>query len=109
VKKTDTFGELGDFEGKVEAIEEVDTFIPRLLSLKPDVIIIGGDHSSPSVLKSHSWHPVPVLLYSPYVRSDGIAEFGERTCGRGSLGTIQATHIMPIALANALRITKYGA
>ena len=109
VKKTDTFGELGDFDGKVNAIEEVDTLLPRLLALKPDVVIVGGDHSSPSVLKSHSWHPVPMLLYSPYIRADGLVEFGERACTHGSLGTLPATHIMPIALANALRITKYGA
>ena len=109
VKKTDTCGEMGDFEGKVAAIEEVDAFIPALVALNPDVIIIGGDHSSPAVLKSHSWHPVPILLYSPYVRADGIKEFGERPCGRGSLGLIPASHIMPLALANALRTAKYGA
>jgi 2,3-bisphosphoglycerate-independent phosphoglycerate mutase len=109
VKKTDTFGEMGDFDGKVKAIEEVDALIPDMLSLKPDVVIIGGDHSSPSVLKSHSWHPVPVLLYSPFVRADGIKEFGELACSHGSLGTLPATHIMALALANALRITKYGA
>jgi len=109
VKKTDTFGESGDFDGKVAAIEEVDALMPRLLSLKPDVVIVGGDHSSPAVMKSHSWHPVPLLIYSPFVRADGLPEFGERTCTLGSLGTFPATHIMPLALANALRITKYGA
>ncbi len=109
VKKTDTFGELGDFDGKVKAIEEVDSFIPRILALKPDVVVVGGDHSSPSVLKSHSWHPVPTLMYSAFVNADGLPEFGERACARGSLGTIPATHIMPIALANAQRIAKYGA
>jgi 2,3-bisphosphoglycerate-independent phosphoglycerate mutase len=109
VKKTDTFGESGDFDGKVRAIEEVDALMPRLLALRPDVVIVGGDHSSPSVMKSHSWHPVPLLIYSPYVRADGLAEFGERTCIQGSLGIIQATHIMPLALANASRLTKYGA
>jgi 2,3-bisphosphoglycerate-independent phosphoglycerate mutase len=77
VKQTDTYGEMGDFAGKVNIIEEVDTLMPRLMALNPDVLIIGGDHSSPAVLKSHSWHPVPVLLYSPVVRADGIAEFGE--------------------------------
>jgi 2,3-bisphosphoglycerate-independent phosphoglycerate mutase len=109
VKKTDTFGELGDFDGKVKAIEEVDSFIPRILALKPDVVVVGGDHSSPSVLKSHSWHPVPTLLYSAFVRADGLPEFGECACAHGSLGIIPATHIMPIALANAQRIVKYGA
>jgi len=109
VKKTDTAGEQGDFLGKVHAIEEVDTLIPGLMALKPDVVIVSGDHSSPAVLKSHSWHPVPTLVYSNYVRADGIAEFGERACARGSLGCLPATDIMPIALANAGRIAKYGA
>ncbi len=109
VKKTDTMGESGDFDGKVTAIEEVDALMSRLLSLKPDVVIVGGDHSSPAVMKSHSWHTVPLLIYSPFVRADGLPEFGERTCALGSLGVIQATDIMPLALANALRITKYGA
>jgi 2,3-bisphosphoglycerate-independent phosphoglycerate mutase len=109
VKGTDTAGENGDFLQKVRVIEEVDALIPRLLALQPDVVIVSGDHSSPAVLKSHSWHPVPTLLYSRHVRADGIAEFGERACARGSLGVLPAKDVMPIALANAQRITKYGA
>jgi len=109
VKQTDTAGEAGDFASKVRVIEEVDALMPRLMALKPDVVIVSGDHSSPAVLKSHSWHPVPTLLYSKHVRADGIAEFGERTCARGSLGVLPAKDVMPIALANAQRITKYGA
>jgi len=109
VKKTDTAGEDGDFFGKVRAIEEVDALMPRLLALKPDVIIVSGDHSSPALLRSHSWHPVPTLLYSRYVRADHIAEFGEGACTRGGLGILPAKDLMPIALANAQRITKYGA
>jgi 2,3-bisphosphoglycerate-independent phosphoglycerate mutase len=109
IKKTDTFGEAGDFLGKVRAIEEVDALIPRLLALEPDVVIVGGDHSSPAVLKSHSWHPVPVLIYGKFVRTDGIPEFGERACARGSLGILPAKNIMPMALAIAERVAKYGA
>ena len=109
VKKTDTYGEAGDFAGKVGVIEEVDALLPRLLALDPDVVIVGGDHSSPAVLKSHSWHPVPVLIYGKYVRPDGISEFGEHACARGSLGVLPAPHVIRIALANAGRITKYGA
>jgi 2,3-bisphosphoglycerate-independent phosphoglycerate mutase len=109
VKKTDTLGEQGDFDGKVAAIEEVDAILPRILALNPHVLIITGDHSSPAVLKAHSWHPVPLLLSSPLVRPDGITEFGERACIHGSLGTIPATHIMPLALANGQRLAKYGA
>ena len=109
VKRTDTCGENGDFAGKVRVIEEVDALMPRLMALEPDVLIVGGDHSSPAVLKAHSWHPVPTLLYSRFVRADGIPEFGERACARGSLGVLPAKDVMPIALANAGRIAKYGA
>jgi 2,3-bisphosphoglycerate-independent phosphoglycerate mutase len=109
VKETDTAGEEGDFARKVRVIHEVDALMPRLMALRPDVVIVSGDHSSPAVLKSHSWHPVPTLLYSKYVRADGIAEFGERACARGSLGVLPAKDVMPIALANAQRITKFGA
>jgi 2,3-bisphosphoglycerate-independent phosphoglycerate mutase len=109
VKQTDTAGESGDFWRKVRAIEEVDAQMPRLMALEPDVVIVSGDHSSPAVLRSLCWHPVPTLLYSRRARADGIAQFGERACARGSLGVLPAKHIMPIALANAGRIAKYGA
>jgi 2,3-bisphosphoglycerate-independent phosphoglycerate mutase len=109
IKPTDTCGENGDFTGKVKVIEEVDALIPRLVSLKPDVVIVSGDHSSPAALKSHSWHPVPTMLYSKYVRPDGISEFGERACLHGSLGLLPAKYIIPLALANAGRLAKYGA
>lgn len=108
-KKTDTCGESGDFDGKVAAIEEFDAQLPRLMALQPDVVIITGDHSSPAVLKSHSWHPVPLLINAKHVRPDGLEGFGESACARGSLGQIPARHVMPIALANAGRVAKYGA
>ncbi|MHB8089125.1 MAG: 2,3-bisphosphoglycerate-independent phosphoglycerate mutase [Anaerolineaceae bacterium] len=109
VKQTDTAGEDGDFDRKVKVIEEVDALIPRLTALNPDVVIVSGDHSSPAALKFHSWHPVPTLLFSNYVRPDGISSFGERNCLKGSLGILPAKEIMPIALANAFRLAKYGA
>ncbi len=109
VKKTDSAGEDGNFEKKAHLIEEVDAQIPRLRALDPDVVIVCGDHSTPAILKAHSWHPVPVLLYSTYCRADNIAEYGERACARGSLGRMRAKEIMPLALANALRTTKFGA
>jgi 2,3-bisphosphoglycerate-independent phosphoglycerate mutase len=109
IKKTDSYGEDGNFAGKVHVIEELDAQFPRLLALKPDVVIVGGDHSTPALLKSHSWHPVPVLLYSKFVRADGIAEYGERACARGSLGRLPSKDLMPMALANAQRLNKFGA
>jgi len=109
IKWTDSAGEDGDFARKVRVIEEVDTLLPRILELNPDVLVVCGDHSTPALLKSHSWHPVPMMLYSPYCRYDSVAEFSERGCARGALGQIPATNIMPLALANALRLTKFGA
>ena len=109
VKKTDSAGEDGDFARKAHVIEEFDAQLPRLRALNPDVIVVGSDHSTPALLKQHSWHPVPVMLYSPHCRADGIAEYGERACARGSLGHIRSKEIMPLALANAGRLAKFGA
>lgn len=106
-KKTDLAGEIGDFDQKVKAIEEVDSIIPRILALNPDVVVVTGDHSTPSVMSNHSWHPIPALLYGKYVRPDGIAQFGERACQRGSLGNLPARQMMALMLANGLRLAKY--
>jgi 2,3-bisphosphoglycerate-independent phosphoglycerate mutase len=110
VKKTDSYGEDGNFDSKVKAIEDVDKFIPRLMSLNPDVVVVTGDHSTPSFLKSHSWHPVPLLIYSKQCRPDRVEKFGERDCITGGLGPrIPAVEILPIAMANARRLEKFGA
>ena len=109
VKDTDMFGEDGNFHGKVRAIEEVDEFIPDLLDLKPDVLVVTGDHSTPSILKSHSWHPNPIVLFSQFIRTDAVERFNERACLLGGLGRFPATGIMPLMLANALKLKKYGA
>jgi 2,3-bisphosphoglycerate-independent phosphoglycerate mutase len=108
-KKTDSSGEDGDFQRKVEAIEETDRLIPRLLALKPDVVVVTGDHSTPAALKAHSWHPVPILLAAATCRPDGVDRFGERACLRGSLGRFPAVDIMPLALGHALKLAKFGA
>lgn len=109
VKGADSAGEDGDFDRKVRIFEQVDASLPGLLSLEPDVLVVTGDHSTPAVLKGHSWHPVPVLLYSRYCRPDRVTEFSETAFLSGGLGRLPATHIMPLALANALKLTKFGA
>jgi 2,3-bisphosphoglycerate-independent phosphoglycerate mutase len=110
VKKTDSAGEDGDFDRKVQILEHVDqALVPAILELAPDVLVVTGDHSTPSVLRSHSWHPVPTLMWSRYCLPGGLDAFGERACGRGSLGTFPATDQMALALAHAMRLKKYGA
>ncbi|MDD5289194.1 MAG: 2,3-bisphosphoglycerate-independent phosphoglycerate mutase [Dehalococcoidales bacterium] len=109
VKPLDAAGEDGDFDRKVKLLEELDKGLPELVSLKPDVIVVTGDHSTPAVLKGHSWHPVPTILYSQYCRTDKVTEFSESACLQGGLGIFPATQIMPLAMANALKLNKYGA
>ncbi|MCD6093871.1 MAG: 2,3-bisphosphoglycerate-independent phosphoglycerate mutase [Candidatus Omnitrophica bacterium] len=109
IKKTDSYGEDGNRENKIKIIEEVDSFIPRVLDLAPDVLVITGDHSTPALLKGHSWHPNPFLLYSKFTRVDGLKRFSERECVKGGLGIFSATEAMPLMLANALKLKKWGA
>jgi 2,3-bisphosphoglycerate-independent phosphoglycerate mutase len=110
IKKTDSKGEDGNFDGKVKIIESVDHALPTLLELNPDVLVITGDHSTPAKMRSHSWHPVPFLLWAPMtVRPDDQDQFGETACSHGSLGTIPALETMPLVLAHAERLNKYGA
>ena len=109
VKGTDSAGEDGDFERKVRVIEELDRALPSLIDTEPDVMIVTGDHSTPAILKGHSWHPVPVLLYSRWCRPDRVSEFAESACASGGLGRFPATQIMPLAMANALKLAKFGA
>lgn len=109
VKKTDSFGEDGNFAAKVKVIEEVDSLLPQVLELEPEVVVVTADHSTPSKLKSHSWHPIPVLLFSPNCRVDEVERFDEISCIKGGLGRLPAVALITLALAHARRLKKYGA
>src|SRR6266487_4020090 len=109
VKKTDSAGEDGDFERKVEAIEEVDALLPRILDAGVEVLAVSGDHSTPAQMAAHSWHPVPVLLWGGTAAADGLPGFDEVYCRQGSLGRFEAKHLLPQLLAAAGRLAKYGA
>ncbi|RLC98725.1 MAG: phosphoglycerate mutase [Chloroflexi bacterium] len=109
VKKTDSRGEDGDFAAKAQVIEHLDSVMPDILALEPDVVIITGDHSTPAALKAHSWHELPILLWSKHIRPDGVSEFGERPCMTGGLGHIYHPDLLPLAMAYAGRLAKFGA
>jgi 2,3-bisphosphoglycerate-independent phosphoglycerate mutase len=109
IKGTDSAGEDGDFNRKVRILEQIDNHLVGLLSLEPDVIVVTGDHSTPALLKGHSWHPVPVLLYSKWCRPDRVTRFSESACLSGGLGRSPATQVMLLAMAHALKLTKFGA
>lgn len=110
-KDTDALGEDGNFDEKVRKLEEIDKLLPQILELKPDVLIITGDHSTPAVTKGHSWHPVPVAILSNNIPTpkNNVQKFDEQNFSRGMLGTVYATKILPLAMAYASKLDKYGA
>lgn len=109
VKKTDSYGEDGNFDAKKHVIEEADALLPQILALEPDVILVTGDHSTPCALQAHSWHEVPVLLWAKHMRPDYVAAFGERPCMYGGLGHLHHTDLIPLMLGHAGRLAKFGA
>lgn len=108
-KPPDKAGEDGDFDRKVARIEEADALVPRLLEAGPDIVLITGDHSTPARLRRHSWHPVPFLLHGGAGRTERAESFGETACGFGSLGRRRGCELLPLAVARARRLTKFGA
>ena len=108
-KPTDKAGEDKKSRKKIKAIEEVDGMLPRILDLNPDVLVVTGDHSTPSLIGAHSWHPNPLLLHSKFAGADSAAKFHEATCKLGYLGHIDSKGILPLILANAKRLKKFGA
>ncbi len=108
IKPTDAAGEDGDFDRKAAVIEEVDAQIPGLLELGPAALAITGDHATPSKMKSHSWHGVPVLVNSPYTLPTSD-RFGERPCAGGTLGVFPAEEIMGYLMGHAMKLNRFGA
>lgn len=108
-KKADSAGEDGDFDRKVAAIEEVDAAIPRILELRPEVLCVTGDHSTPSPLRAHSWHPVPFVMWGEWIAADGVERFDEEATRAGGLGRLLGKELMPVMLAGAGRLAKFGA
>ena len=107
-KPTDAAGEDGDFGAKVRCIEELDPFIPEILELEPDVLMVAGDHSTPAVMAAHSWHPVPFMLHSKLTTGLGVPTFDERACALGAIGSVPATSVMVMGLSYAGKMNKFG-
>ena len=107
-KPADAAGEDGDFDAKVRCLEELDPFIPEILALEPDVLMVAGDHSTPAIMAAHSWHPVPFMLHSKLTKGQGVPTFDEKACALGAIGSIPATSVMVLGLSHAGKMTKFG-
>lgn len=107
-KPADSAGEDGDFDGKVQTLENLDVHLPRIMELNPDVLMVAGDHATPAIMAAHSWHPVPFMLHSKLTLGEGVDGFNERACAQGSLGRIPAETIMLLALSHSGKLGKYG-
>ena len=107
-KPADAAGEDGDFDAKVRCLEELDPFIPQILELEPDVLMVAGDHATPAVMAAHSWHPVPFMLHSKLTLGQGTPTFDEKACALGAIGSVPATSVMVLGLSHAGKMTKFG-
>ena len=107
-KPADAAGEDGDFDAKVQCLEELDPFIPEILALEPDVLMVAGDHATPAIMAAHSWHPVPFMLHSKLTKGQGVPTFDEKACAQGAIGSVPATSVMVMGLSHAGKMTKYG-
>lgn len=107
-KPADAAGEDGDFENKIKALEVLDQFIPVIKDIGADVLVVAGDHSTPSILGSHSWHPVPLMIHTVNSKNSNVKQFTEKDLIHGNLGTFHATKLMMLSLANAGKLNKYG-
>ena len=113
IKRGEEKGDLkispgGEIETVEAEIEKADGVLARLVD-EFDVVMVTGDHSTPSSMRAHSWHPVPLLIASENCRANGSEGFGERACAQGALGRVRADEIMPLVLAHAGRLRKFGA
>lgn len=97
-KGTDVAGENGDFMEKKRFIEKVDSEMIPLLELSDNLIVITGDHATPSSIKTHSGDPVPICINGPPILQDNIAKFSERSAAHGGLGRISGKNLMPILI-----------
>ena len=103
LKGPDEPGHDGDYLHKTQTIAGIDKhFFGRIMqkiNLKETLICVTADHSTPCELKAHSDDPVPLLIASAKLIPDGIKEFSEKSCRKGSLDILEhGTELMPMLM-----------
>jgi 2,3-bisphosphoglycerate-independent phosphoglycerate mutase len=110
IKATDNAGHDHKFGKKKEVIEKCDAMIGKIVDALYDKIVIAvtGDHSTPVTVGEHTSDPVPVLLWSDFIRPDDVKHFSEFQSANGALHTIRGLDLLPILLGYAGLSEKYG-
>lgn len=90
LKGPDEPGHDGDFDGKKKAIEDIDAgFFAGLGDIRPRLLCVTADHSTPCPAKGHTDDPVPLLVTGPNVLADGSMRFTEAYARKGKVGKIK--------------------
>jgi 2,3-bisphosphoglycerate-independent phosphoglycerate mutase len=94
IEASDEAGHEGDTELKVRTIEALDQRVVRPIVAcaetmkEPVAIALLPDHATPCAVRTHTRDAVPFLIHRPGEKPDGITEFDEETCKKGSYGLL---------------------
>ncbi len=100
IEASDEAGHEGNAELKTRTIEYLDsrTVAPIVEALKgldeSVALAILPDHPTPCALKTHVHDAVPVMIYNPKFKGDGICSYDEQSVQKGSLGRMVGTEFI---------------
>ncbi|WP_456369611.1 2,3-bisphosphoglycerate-independent phosphoglycerate mutase [Geoglobus sp.] len=111
IKAPDEFGHDGDFEGKKEFIEKIDSAIKPITELDFSEVCLAilADHTTPVTVRDHTADPVPLTIVCDGVRQDDVEVFSEFHAYKGGLCRIRGLDLMNIILDLTGKSKKYGA
>jgi len=104
VESPDEMGHAGNAEGKIEAIEAIDTHImTRVLGYareRGDVRVLAmPDHPTPVAIKTHVREPVPFILWGTGVEADEATTYSEESAKQTGWVLDPGYHVMAELLA----------
>lgn len=109
IKGTDVASHNKDPELKMRVLERIDLAMEPLTDPPEDLlIVITGDHATPSILGKHSGDPVPVLFYGKGLPRDDSSNFHELDAQAGGLGFFDGRSMMQLILNYSDRALEYG-
>ncbi len=91
VEAPDEMGHQGSLERKIEAIENLDSRVIKLVveglekAGEDYRILVLPDHPTPIVLRTHSSEPVPYLLYDSTDHKESVLKYNEKDAKAGGI------------------------